>query len=278
MNHERRRRSKPRFYGGWRVWLVLIVGGVISIAATSCGSSNNANSTTTTTAHTTTTTTEPAATVGSTLTLKNGSTLQLFGYGPATPPSSYTMKPDHTVVAVDVQGCVPSSGEETSFNPLDFSVKLPDNTKVSAALGAVDGQIDSSRVAAGDCLRGKVGFAVPSGSQPEALYFQPFGSSALRWTLPSTTTAAAPSTTATTSPSPTTSPSADRLALSSITVAAAGGSCPSSSTMIDGYCVPPAFLLGPGLVCPSGTDTRHGFSARVCQDTTHQYLLRPVPG
>lgn len=80
---------------------------------------------------------------------------------------------------------------------------------------------------------------------------------------------------ATTSPG---SPSSDRVALASIAVAAVGGTCPTGSTLIDGYCVPPDYLLGPGRVCPSGTDTRYGFSARVCEDTTHQYLLRPVSG
>ncbi|MBO0729897.1 MAG: DUF4352 domain-containing protein [Acidimicrobiaceae bacterium] len=255
-------KHKP-LYRGRHVWVALVLGGIISIAATSCSSRTSANSTTTTTAR--------AATVGSTLTLKNRSTVQLFSYGSATPSAFYTAKPDHTVVAVSVQGCVPSSGEETSFNPLYFSIKMSDNTKIDPALGAVDGQIDSSRVSPGDCVRGNVGFAVPSGTKPEALYFQPFGSSALRWTLPSTTTGATPSPT-------TTSPSGGRVALSSITVAAVGGTCPSSSTMIAGYCVPPDYILVPGTVCPSGTDTRYGFSAQVCQDTTHQYLLRPVPG
>jgi Domain of unknown function (DUF4352) len=247
-----------------------------AIAFASCGSNGHSSS-----AANTTTTTAPAATVGSTLTLKNGSTVELFSYGRATPSSFYTVKPDHTVVAVDVQGCVPSSGEETSFNPLYFSIKMPDNTKISAALGAVDGQIDSSKVTPGDCVRGRVAFDVPAGTQPEALYFQPFGSSALRWTLPATDTAATPPTSTTApaaAPTSTTAPAGGRLALSSITLAALGGTCPSGSTLIEGYCVPPAYLLGPGLVCPSGTDRRYGFSARVCQDTTHQYLLQPVRG
>jgi hypothetical protein len=68
------------------------------------------------------------------------------------------------------------------------------------------------------------------------------------------------------------------LALSDITLAASGGTCPSGSNLINGYCVPPSFLLGPGQGCPSGTDTQNGLSTQVCEDTTHQYLLPPVSG
>jgi hypothetical protein len=96
---------------------------------------------------------------------------------------------------------------------------------------------------------------------------------------PTPSTTPSPSTTSppTTSP-PITSPSTGAVALSDITLAALGGTCPSGSSLINGYCVPPAYLLAPGQGCPSGTDTQNGFSASVCEDTTHQYLLQPVSG
>jgi hypothetical protein len=85
---------------------------------------------------------------------------------------------------------VPAGGEATSFNPLYFSLKMPDNTKVDAELAAVDGQIDSSDVVPGDCVRGRVGFAIPSSTQASALYFQTFTGNPLRWTLPPTSASA----------------------------------------------------------------------------------------
>ncbi|MBO0692367.1 MAG: nuclear transport factor 2 family protein, partial [Acidimicrobiaceae bacterium] len=98
-------------------------------------------------------------------------------------------EPGTSLEAAEVEGCVPADGKATSFNPLYFSLKMPDNTKVNAELGAVDGQIDSSDVGTGDCIRGKVGFALPTGTRPSALYFEELlGGSPLRWTLPSTPT------------------------------------------------------------------------------------------
>jgi hypothetical protein len=85
-------------------------------------------------------------------------------------------------------------------------------------------------------------------------------------------------TPSTTPPPSTTTPPNGPVALSDIALAAVGGACPTGSSLIDGYCVPPAYVLGPGQGCPSGTDTQNGLSAQVCEDTTHQYLLQPVPG
>lgn len=101
-------------------------------------------------------------------------------------------------MAADVEGCVPASGQATSFNPLDFSLKLSDNTKVSAELGAVDGQIDSTKVGPGDCVKGMVAFAVPTGGMPSALYFdETLTGTPLRWTLPATATSSPTTTLAT---------------------------------------------------------------------------------
>jgi hypothetical protein len=123
------------------------------------------------------------AKVGDRLTTEDGNTVQVFTYGPATPSQYASVTPGTSLVAIDVQGCVPAGGKAQSFNPLDFSLKMSDNTKADAALGDVDGQIDSSTVAPGDCVRGKVGFEVPAGKQPVSILFQPFGATALKWSI-----------------------------------------------------------------------------------------------
>jgi hypothetical protein len=111
---------------------------------------------------------------------------------------------------------------------------------------------------------------------------QRFGPDLTKFPVPTnptpSTTPSPPTTSPPTTSPPTTSPSNGAVALSDITVAALGGTCPSGSSLINGYCVPPAYILAPGQGCPSGTDTQNGFSAQVCEDTTHQYLLQPVPG
>lgn len=114
-------------------------------------------------------------------------------------------------------------------------------------------------IAPGTSVTGWVGFQLPLGVSVTKVEF---GGTSLVW-QPAPSSSSAPSS----------APSGS-LALSSI--AEGSGGCSNGSTAIDNYCVPAAYILGPGQVCPSGTDTHNGFSAQVCEDTSHQYLLLPV--
>jgi hypothetical protein len=121
--------------------------------------------------------------VGTTLNSSDGATVQLIAFGPDPGASNgfLTPKAGNSLVSATVQGCAPTSGP-ASFNPLYFTLKMKDNTTADAALGEVDGQIDSSDQSPGSCVRGKVGFEVPPGETPSTLVFQvAFSSDSLRW-------------------------------------------------------------------------------------------------
>ena len=60
---------------------------------------------------------------------------------------------------------------------------MADNTTSNAALGEIDGQIDSSEQSPGSCVRGKVGFDVPSGATPKTLIFQTLLGKSYTWTV-----------------------------------------------------------------------------------------------
>ena len=92
--------------------------------------------------------------VGTKLALDNKSTVQLLGYGPATPTALHFASPGTSLVAANVEGCVPAGGEATSFSPLYFSMKMSNGAKEYVQLGAVEDQIDSSDVEPGDCAEG----------------------------------------------------------------------------------------------------------------------------
>ncbi len=69
-------------------------------------------------------------------------TVKLIAYGPD--PGNGIFKPPagSSLVSATVEGCATS--KSASFNPLYFKLKMADNTTSNAALGEIDGQIDSS--------------------------------------------------------------------------------------------------------------------------------------
>lgn len=86
------------------------------------------------------------ATVGDKLVEKNGVSVQVFSYGAGTPGPLGGPSPGMKLTAVDAQGCVPAGGPAASFNPLYFSLKLSDNTKVDADLAGVEGAVGDHRL------------------------------------------------------------------------------------------------------------------------------------
>jgi len=132
------------------------------------------------------TTTTTSTGIGKTLTTSNGATVQLIAFGPDPGATNGFLKPKpgNSLVSATVEGCAPAHAT-ASFNPLYFTLKMKDNTTADAALGEVDGQIDSSQQAPGTCVRGKVGFEVPAGETPATLIFQvALSGNPLQWRVP----------------------------------------------------------------------------------------------
>jgi hypothetical protein len=167
---------------------------VIIIVAVAAGSKKSTTTTATTSGGAPATappTTAPPTTatvpgVGATLTTSDGATVQLLSYGPDSGAANgfITPKAGNSLVSINTQGCASKTGSTTSFNPLYFTLKMKDNTVADAALGEIDGQIDSSDQAPGTCIRGKVGFEVPPGEVPATVIFSTIGGdSILQWSI-----------------------------------------------------------------------------------------------
>jgi hypothetical protein len=112
--------------------------------------------------------------VGTKLTTPDGASVQVLTFGPVSSASNGTTRPEAaaSLVAIDVEACASPTGSTKSFNPQNFTLNMTDRTTVTAALGAVDGQIDPADQAPSQCIRGKVGFELPSGETPAAILFR----------------------------------------------------------------------------------------------------------
>ncbi len=110
-----------------------------------------------------------------------------------------------TTVAITIADLVPSAGAQyglptqgelyqvtvtmqgvkgnTMVNPLYFSARAADGTTYDAALGAVDGQISTSQLAAGDIVKGVVGFDVTGAPIQSIRYEGPLGENLGTWVV-----------------------------------------------------------------------------------------------
>lgn len=145
----------------------------------------------TSTAKTTIGTTQPAnptsasaaqAQIGDTVTATDsGASVQITvtNLHAVTKPSEF-YTPAGTVYSVDVTiNCTSGS---FSANPLEFTARTAAGDSSEAALGAVDNQIETTDVAAGQRLRGAVAFDMPKGSKPALIVLSgPLGDQIATW-------------------------------------------------------------------------------------------------
>lgn len=78
--------------------------------------------------------------------------------GPTVLPLSYTR-------SLEVIG--PSGNTQLSINPFQFSLQMPDNTRIEPTLlASPEPALPAANLSAGECVRGKLGFEVPQGQIP----------------------------------------------------------------------------------------------------------------
>ena len=152
---------------------------VMAVTLASCSSGSSGTATTVQPTSGSPTTTVPK--IGTALVAHDGSIVQTSFYGPDPGNGSIAPTSGKSLVSVTIYGCSPKHGS-ASFNPKYFTLKMKNNTTASAALGAVTGQIVSTKLSSGQCAIGKVGFEVAPGQTPVTLIFSPPNSSGrLHW-------------------------------------------------------------------------------------------------
>lgn len=97
-------------------------------------------------------------------------------------------KPDEgkRFAVVDVEGCAGNNlgDEERYLNPFDFSLQMPDNTRIVPTMSVVDPALGHTDLLPGDCVRGLVTFQVPKGQRPSHVRFdQIWPEEMARWSL-----------------------------------------------------------------------------------------------
>jgi hypothetical protein len=141
---------------------------------------------TTTTTEATTTTTVSNFKVGDVVTTKAGNRITLHAWTfPAQAGNPYTTASAGTAYgAADVEGCAAAGGSGGTFGPFDFQIQMADNTRLQPTYGGPGPMLNSTTLAAGDCVRGWISYNVPVGGHPAFLvYGQAFGSESIKWAL-----------------------------------------------------------------------------------------------
>ena len=130
----------------------------------------------------------PSATkaVGDKVALANGDTIQVHSYTPNVAASNQFAKPTAgmTFSVIDVEGCAKGANATGVVNPFYFALQMADNTRAEPTfLPVKTPELHSGAQAPGDCIRGNVGFEVPSAAKPIAVVFTSFGTS-VKWNIP----------------------------------------------------------------------------------------------
>ncbi len=101
----------------------------------------------------------------------------------------FRWKPDagKKFATIDVEGCAGSSlgDERRSLGMMDFSLTMPDNTRVGPTYpSVVEPALNGTNLLPGECVRGLVTFQVPKGQHPSYVRFdQIFPEEIARWSL-----------------------------------------------------------------------------------------------
>lgn len=127
-------------------------------------------------APTTAASTNEHAAIGSTITFDSGQTTTIYAI--ERPVTSDLWTPDiatNEFLALDVEECagpnVPS-GTTVSANPFDFTLLMPDNTRIEPSIGVKEPALHVTDMLTGDCVRGWATFEVPQGQQPTEIRYQ----------------------------------------------------------------------------------------------------------
>jgi hypothetical protein len=130
--------------------------------------------------------------LGETATFRYGDTTTVYSYVSPDPSANEFIQPKagNQFAVIDVEICAGSgedigpSGRNTqlSINPFQFSLQMPDNTRIEPTLlASPDPALPAANLSAGECVRGNLGFEVPQGETPNFVLQE--GTPSAKWAL-----------------------------------------------------------------------------------------------
>lgn len=120
--------------------------------------------------------------VGETARTSAGNEVTVHSYESVAPADTFQPKPGFEFQAADVEGCAgPDIEGSAGFNPFDFALQMPDNTRLQSDIGVKEPPLNDTTLTPGDCVRGWVTFQVPEGETPTSVIYT--ASSIIKWAV-----------------------------------------------------------------------------------------------
>jgi hypothetical protein len=130
--------------------------------------------------------------LGETATFRYGDTTTVYSYVSPDQRANEFIQPKagNQFAVIDVEICAGSgevigpSGRNTqlSINPFQFSLQMPDNTRIEPTLlASPEPALPAANLSAGECVRGNLGFEVPQGQTPNFVLQE--GTPSARWAI-----------------------------------------------------------------------------------------------
>lgn len=120
--------------------------------------------------------------VGETASTDAGNEITVHSYEYVPPTDVWQPEPGFEYAAADIEGCAsPSLEGSAGFNPYDFGLQMPDNTRLQPDIAVKEPALHDTTLTPGDCVRGYVTFQVPQGQTPASVIFT--GSSIIKWAV-----------------------------------------------------------------------------------------------
>ena len=89
---------------------------------------------------------------------------------------------DVEICAGSGEGIGPSGNTQLSINPFQFSLQIPDNTRIEPTLlASPEPALPAANLSAGECVRGNLGFEVPQGQTPTFVLQE--GTPSAKWAI-----------------------------------------------------------------------------------------------
>ncbi len=150
--------------------------------------------------------------VGETASTDAGNEITVHSYEYVPPTDIWQPDPGFEYAAADIEGCAsPNLEGSAGFNPFDFGLQMPDNTRLQPDIGVKEPTLNDTTLTPGDCVRGYVTFQVPQGQVPTSVIFT--GTSIIKWAVQEVGQTSAPGTSASEGIAPEAQPLVDALAL-----------------------------------------------------------------
>lgn len=120
--------------------------------------------------------------VGDAAATSSGNEITIHGFEYVPADDFNQPEPGFRFAAIDAEGCAnPDSETSANLSPYDFSLQMPDNTRLNGDFFAREPALEATTVLPGDCVRGWVTYQIPEGEAPASVVFT--GSSIIKWAV-----------------------------------------------------------------------------------------------